>query len=326
MGGYLRLLHRPRKRDILALPIEKIYPDPMHRLPPLNGLRAFEATARLRSMKRAADELGVTPGAVSQLIRRLEERLNKPLFRRANRALVLTEAGQMFFPAVRHAFGEIDGATRRLELESFAGTRNLSVSVPPAFAAMWLVPRLGRFRDRHPTIDLRIITTRTLANFGPDGVDAAIRHGLGRYKGLRSDRITPAVLIPVASPDLLAPLDRHPRSPADLLDLPLLHGADRQEWAFWFEAHGIADPGPAIARGSSFDDQILLIRAAASGQGAALATEALVEPEFAAGTLVRLLETQWPQDHAYWLVCPESVVNQPRIRAFREWLLSESAR
>jgi LysR family glycine cleavage system transcriptional activator len=324
MAGYLRPRRAPHKRHILAPSIQKIYPERMHRLPPLNGLRAFEATARLRSMKRAADELGVTPGAVSQLIRRLEERLNKPLFRRTNRALVLTEAGQMFFPAVRHAFGEIDDATRRLELESFAGRRSLSVSVPPAFAAMWLVPRLGRFRERHPTIDLRIVTSRALANFGPDGVDAAIRHGLGRYKGLRSDRIASAVLIPVASPTL-ASLSRRPVSPAGLLELPLLHGGDRQEWALWFEAQGVPDPGPAIARGGSFDDQILLIRAAASGQGVALATEALVEPELAAGTLVRLLEAAWPQEHAYWLVCPESVVNQPRIRAFRDWLLSEIA-
>lgn len=322
----MRPRHPRRKRDILALSIEKIYPERMHRLPPLNGLRAFEATARLRSMKRAADELGVTPGAISQLIRRLEERLNKPLFRRANRALVLTEAGQMFFPAVRHAFGEIDGATRRLELESFAGTRSLSISVPPAFAAMWLVPRLARFHERHPTIDLRIVTSRALANFGPDGVDVAIRHGLGRYKGLRSDRITAAVLIPVASPKLLASPERCSLSPTGLLELPLLHGADRQEWALWFESQGISDPGPAIARGSSFDDQILLIRAAASGQGAALATEALVEPELAAGTLVRLLEAGWPQEQAYWLVSPESIVNQPRIRAFRDWLLSETGR
>src|SRR5579872_1148443 len=150
----------------------------MPNLPPLNALRAFEATARHLSMKRAADELGVTPGAVSQLVRLLEERLGLHLFQRANRGLRLTEAGQAYAVPLHHAFRQIADATRQVERSE---GRKLTVSAPPAFAASWLVPRLGRFRARHPEISLRIGTTRGLADFTTDGVDVAIRHGLGRY-------------------------------------------------------------------------------------------------------------------------------------------------
>ena len=173
-------------------------------LPPLNALRAFEASARHLSMKEAAAELSVTPGAVSQLVRGLEQRLGTQLFRRGNRSLVLTEAGQNYFAPIRHAFRQIGEATRRLRALPNAGV--LTVSAPPAFAASWLVPRLGRFRARHADIELNIATTRGLANFAADGVDVAIRHGLGRYPGLRCDRIASIAMIPVCSPRLLASL------------------------------------------------------------------------------------------------------------------------
>src|SRR3954464_4690501 len=146
----------------------------MPRLPPMNALRAFEATARHLSMKEAAVELAVTPGAVSQLVRGLEERLGTRLFLRANRSITLTEAGQAYFVPIRHAFRQIGEATRRLNAMPRAGM--LTVSAPPAFAASWLVPRLGRFSDRHPDIELSITTTRRLADFSVEGVDLAIRH------------------------------------------------------------------------------------------------------------------------------------------------------
>jgi LysR family transcriptional regulator, glycine cleavage system transcriptional activator len=134
----------------------------MPSLPPLNSLRAFEAAARHLSMKEAAGELAVTPGAVSQLVRGLEERLGTRLFRRANRSLALTEAGQAYFAPIRHAFRQIGEATRRLQAMPQAGM--LTVSAPPAFAASWLVPRLGLFSTRHPDIELSIVTTRRLAS------------------------------------------------------------------------------------------------------------------------------------------------------------------
>jgi LysR family glycine cleavage system transcriptional activator len=296
----------------------------MPALPPLNALRAFEAAARHLSMKEAAAELSVTPGAVSQLVRGLEARVGIELFRRGNRSLVLTEAGQSYFAPIRHAFRQIGEATRRLRALPNAGV--LTVSAPPAFAASWLVPRLGRFRARHADIELNVTTTRGLANFAADGVDVAIRHGLGRYPGLRCDRIAGIAMIPVCSPRLLASLPERPRRPADLLGLPLLHDLERQDWALWFQGQGVADIGHTVSSGISFDDQMLLIRAAESHQGIALVTETLARPELERGGLVRVLDVAWRQEFAYWLVCPRATAEQPKTVAFRDWLISESAR
>ena len=294
----------------------------MARPPPLNALRAFEAAARHLSMKQAADELAVTPGAISQLVRGLEQQLGTVLFRRGNRSLTLTEAGQSYFVPIRHAFRQINEATRRLQATPDAGM--LTVSAPPAFAASWLVPRLGRFRTRHADIELNIATTRSLANFGTDGVDLAIRHGLGSYPGLRCDRIATIAMVPVCSPHFLASLaKRRPRRPADLLGLSLLHDAERQDWALWFQAQGVADLDHTASNGISFDDQTLLIRAATSHQGIALVTETLALPELDHGSLVRVLDVAWPQEFSYWLACPRATADQPKIAAFRDWLLGE---
>jgi len=290
-------------------------------LPPLNALRAFEATARHLSMKLAADELGVTPGAISQLVRLLEDRLGTRLFERANRGLRLTETGRTYAVPLRHAFRQIAEATHQVRR---AEGRRLTVSAPPAFAVSWLVPRLGRFRERHPDIALRVGTTRGLANFGADGVDVAIRHGLGHYPGLRCDRIAAIAMIPVCSPAFLAALPAVPRVPADLAGLPLLHDAERQEWAVWFQANAVAATGAAGTDGLSFDDQTLVIRAAASGQGIGLVTEALARPELDAGTLVRVLDCAWPQEFAYWLVSPRGMADHRNVAAFRTWVLDEA--
>jgi len=293
-------------------------------LPPLNALRAFEAAARHLSMKEAAAELSVTPGAISQLVRGLEQRLGTPLFRRGNRSLVLTEAGQNYFAPIRHAFRQIGEATRRLRAQPNASV--LTVSAPPAFAAAWLVPRLGRFRTRHADIELNIATTRGLANFAADGVDVAIRHGLGRYPGLRCDRIDSIAMVPVCSPRLFTSLRDRPRQPGDLLRLPLLHDGERQDWALWFQAHDVADIGHAASSGISFGDQRLVCRAAASHQGGALVSETLARSELEQGRLVRVLEVAWPQEFSYWLVCPRATAEQPKIVTFRDWLISESVR
>jgi LysR family glycine cleavage system transcriptional activator len=189
------------------------------------------------------------------------------------------------------------------------------------------VPRLGGFRARHADIELNIATTRRLANFDADGVDVAIRHGLGSYPGLRCDRIATIAMIPVCSPRFLASLaKRRPQRPADLLGLALLHDAERQDWALWFQAQGVADLGHAASSGISFDDQMLLIRAAASHQGIALVTETLARAELDQGGLVRVLDVAWPQEFSYWLVCPRATADQPKIAAVRDWLLPEGRR
>jgi LysR family glycine cleavage system transcriptional activator len=292
-------------------------------LPPLNALRAFEAVARLGSMKEAAEELAVTPGAISQQIALLEDRIGMRLFQRLTRSLELTEAGRTYFSPIRVAFRQIEEATRRVT--AISEGRILTLSAPPAFATAWLVPRLGDFHRSHPEIDLRVVTSRVLADFEADGIDVAIRHGLGRWKGLRSDRIAAVHLIPVCSKALLRGRCRPTRA-EDLVVLPLLHDAQRRDWPLWFQAHGVHPIPKEALSGPSLDDQMLLIQAAASGQGVALVTEVLARPELARRKLVKAIELAWPQEFAYWLVYPDANAAQSKIAAFRQWMLVQSAR
>jgi LysR family transcriptional regulator, glycine cleavage system transcriptional activator len=287
-----------------------------HRLPPLNALRAFEATARHLSVKAAADELSVTPGAVSQLLKSLEGSLGVTLFQRVNRGIFLTEAGQSYLPPVRNAFRQIAEATRRITASSDG--RVLTVSTTPSFAAAWLVPRLKDFQDAHPDIDLQISATKALTDFSRDGVDVAVRHGLGRYAGLHSERIFAIELLAVAAPGLLARLGM-PKSPRQLVRWPHVHDADRKDWHLWFQAQGIEDIG--APRGPAFDDSNLLRQAVLAEQGAGLLPGAIVASDLAEGRLVRLADIVWPEDFAYYLVYPEAFHDRPKVAAFRSWLM-----
>lgn len=292
-----------------------------HQLPPLNALRAFEATARHLSVKNAADELCVTPGAVSQLIKTLEVHLGVPLFRRVNRGIFLTDVGQAYLPPVRNAFRQISDATRRVAVPEDTGI--LTVSATPFFASAWLVPRLKGFQDAHPEIDLQVVSSTALADFSRDGVDVAIRHGLGRYPGLSSQRVLTVEIVPVAAPALVERLGM-PETPADLARWPRVNDAERKAWALWFEAQGIEAARPA--RGPSFDDSGLLLKAVLAGQGAALLPAAVVADDLAGGRLVQLSEVSWLEDFAYYLVCPENNHDRPKVAAFRAWILAEASR
>jgi LysR family glycine cleavage system transcriptional activator len=287
-----------------------------HQLPPLNALRAFEATARHLSVKNAADELCVTPGAVSQLVKTLELHLGVQLFRRVNRGVFLTDAGQAYLPPVRNAFRQISDATQKVAVPAETGL--LTVSATPFFASAWLVPRLKSFQDAHPDIDLQVLTSNALADFSRDGVDVAIRHGMGQYPGLASQRVLTVEMVPVAAPALVVEYGK-PKKPADLLQWPRVNDADRKGWRLWFEAQGIEDAGPA--RGPSFDDAGLLLQAVLAGQGAALLPAAMMAPEIARGRLVQLSKATWLEDFAYYLVCPEGSRDRPKVAAFRDWLL-----
>lgn len=288
-------------------------------LPPLNGLRAFEAAARHLSIKQAADELCVTPSAVSQSLKVLEDRLGTALFHRVNRGIFLTEAGQSYLPAVRNAFRQIAEATARIAKNS--ESRILTVSTTAFFAAAWLVPRLSDFEQRHPEIELRVLTSRTLANFARDGVDIAVRHGAGRYPGLCSEHLLAMDVAPVAAPDLVTRRGR----PDDraLARWPHVHDAERRGWQMWFEAHGVEDfPAP---RGPSFDDTGLLLQAVLAGRGAGLLPAAMVSPEVETGRLVQLAEPALLEDFAYYLVYPEANVGRASVAAFRSWVLEQTA-
>jgi LysR family transcriptional regulator, glycine cleavage system transcriptional activator len=287
-----------------------------YKLPPLNALRAFEATARHLSVKNAADELCVTPGAVSQLLKTLELHLGVALFRRVNRGVFLTDAGQNYLPAVRNAFRQITEATRRVA--TAADTGILTVSVTPFFAGAWLVPRLKDFQSAHPEIDLQILSGKGLVDFSRDGVDAAVRHGLGRYPGLVSEHLFAVEMVPVAAPALV---ERFfiPASAADLTRWPHVHDADRKEWHLWFQAQGIDDIGPA--HGPAFDDSGVLLNAVLAGQGAGLVPVAMAALDLAEGRLVKLANVALPEAYAYYLIYPGANGERPKVAAFRRWIL-----
>ena len=285
-------------------------------MPSLNGLRAFEATARHLSMKLAAEELCVTPSAVSQLLKGLESDLGTSLFRRDNRAIALTEAAQILLPPVRNAFRLITDASERVRGDPDGGL--LTVSVAPFFAESWLVPRLGDFHADHPDLDLRIIATTTLANLASGEADVAIRHGLGSYRGMVSDLLMAPPVIPVAAPVLLERLGR-PAGAAALVDWPKIHDADRGGWAMWFASQGVDDP--SSVRGPSFDDPALLRSAVLAGQGAGLLPAPLVESYIDDGRLVAVGPQAEIAEFAYYLVVPRANVSRANIAAFRAWIL-----
>ncbi len=295
----------------------------MDKLPPLNALKAFDAAARHLSVKLAAEELCVTPGAVSQMLKTLESHLGVRLFERVPRGIYLTDAGRDYLPAIRNAFRQIAEASRRVAASTDAGV--LTVSVTPFFASAWLVPRMASFQDANPEIDLQIVTSSALVDFSRSGVDVAVRHGLGRYAGLRSDRVVTVEMVVVAAPSLVVRLGR-PKRAADLACWPQVHDAERKGWSLWFQTHGVDEV--RAPRGPSFDDTSLLLKAVASGQGAGLLPAAMVANDIASGELIQLLDAAQMEDFAYYLVCPEHKQAQPKIAAFREWMLrsAQSAR
>ena len=297
------------------------------RLPPLNALRAFEAAARHLSFAKAAAELHVTPAAVSHQVKALEEQLGVMLFRRLNKAVLLTDAGQRALPGMREAFDRLAETVERVRARR--DDDRLTVSVAPSFGAKWLVPRLDRFRAAHPEIEIRIDGSTQLVDFAREDVDVAIRYGPGRYPGLRVDRLLQDEVSPVCSPRLCAgppPLG----VPADLRRHTLLHvdWAMRDptwpDWRMWLLAAGLRDVDST--RGPKFNQSSLAIEAAIAGQGVALGERALVAGDLAVGRLVRPFELSVPATFAYYVVAPEAAADRPKVAAFRDWALAEAAR
>ncbi len=232
------------------------------RLPPLNAVKAFEAAARHLSFTRAAEELFVTQAAVSHQIKALEDFLGLKLFRRKNRSLLLTEEGQSYFLDIKDIFTQLSDATDRLLARSAVGS--LTVSMSPSFAIQWLVPRLAKFSEKNPDIDVRIKAVDAEFSALSDDVDVAIYYGQGNWPGLRADKLRNEVLIPVCSPMLLngpKPLEK----PADLKYHTLLHDMSRHDWQAWFRQCGVTDVN--VNQGPIFSHSSLVLQAAAHGQG-----------------------------------------------------------
>ncbi len=286
------------------------------RLPPLNALKAFEAAARPLSFTRAAEELFVTQAAVSHQIKALEEFLGIKLFRRRNRALLLTEEGQSYFLDIKDIFSAIMDATDKLVARSAKGS--LTVTLQPSFAIQWLVPRLVRFSERHPEIDVRIKAVDMDEGSLSDDVDVAIYYGRGHWPGLRSYKLHTEYLMPVCSPLLLAS-GRPLRTPQDLAWHTLLHDGSRRDWHNWLKLVGVELPN--VNQGPIFSHSSMVIQAAVHGQGVALGHSVLSQPEIEAGRLVCPFEQVLVSNNAYYLVCQESQAELGKITAFRDWML-----
>ena len=298
--------------------------DQRRRLPPLNALRAFEAAARHLNFSRAADELLVTPGAVSQQIQNLEDYVGAPLFRRTPKGLLLTDAAQTSLPALREAFDRLAEAASLLT--AAVDGRRLTLTAAPSFAAKWLVPRLGLFERAHPEVDVWLSAGMELVDLAAGEVDVAIRYGGGRYPGLEVRRLMTETVIPVASPALLAehPLD----DPTDLKAHILLHDGSPDpddscpDWPMWLAARGLR--GVDGNRGPRFNQSSLVIEAAMNGRGVALAKRTLAQADLDAGRLIAPLQIATAVDFAYYLVHPKAKGRLPQVKAFIGWIEAEA--
>ncbi|MGY4208548.1 LysR family glycine cleavage system transcriptional activator [Burkholderia sp. PvR073] len=287
------------------------------RFPPLNALRAFEAAARHLNFRLAADELGVTQGAVAQQVRHLEDVVEVQLFRRLPRGLALTREGLEYFSSVQRALQIISDATDALGQRPTV----LAVSTTPSFASKWLIPRLSDFGRLHPDIEVRVIADERLASFRADGVDIAIRLSKPPFPaGLAAELLAPLDIFAVASPKLL---DGGPpiRTPADLSTHALLHDA-HDLWPEFIEklgGKGRADP----TKGPRFSQSLLAIDAAVAGQGIALTSEPLVERDIAEGRLRRVFDFSFPMSLGFYVVFPQANAHSEALQAMRRWLFAQ---
>ncbi len=294
------------------------------RLPPLTALRAFEAAARRMSFAKAAEELSVTPAALSYQIKQLEEHLGVQLFRRMNRAVALTEAGRMLRPGVAEGFGSLRAAVRALDALRADG--GLVVTAGPAFTAKWLAPRIFHFIERRPDIEVRIVAALRVLDLERDGVDAAIRFALRVEPGQFAELLIRDRMTPLCAPALAERL----RSPADLAAAPLIHDDSMAalgwspEWRDWFAAAGVETAERRRALRFSNADQALA--AAAEGGGVALGRVSLADAELRQGRLVAPFDLAIDPEAHFHFVCPTGAEDRPAMAAFRGWLREELVR
>ena len=307
------------------------------RFPPLNALRAFEAAARHLSFKKAAQELHVTPGAVSHQVKLLEEHLGVALFKRLTRALELTTEAHAMLPKVREGLDALHAAVARVK--DRGDVRSLTVVAPPNFATRWLMPRLSRFTEAHPELELHVASRQAMVDTMADGslvvpeVDndapvAMVRFGTGHYPGARVQPVFNAVYVPVCSPRLMK--GPHAlRTPQDLRHHTLIHDASvveegaRPSWNDWLQSVGVTDID--ATRGPHFGDAALALAAAIEGMGVTLAMKPLVDTEIEARRLVVPFDISAPTSYSYYLVTPEAGSENRALTSFSEWLLEESA-
>jgi LysR family glycine cleavage system transcriptional activator len=299
---------------------------PIDRLPPLTALRAFDAVARKLSFARAAEELHVTKAAVAQQVRALEQEVGAPLVERSGRGLALTEAGAAGAPGLEEGFAILARAARAMR--EAKGRRFLVINSSPSFAATWLVGRIGKFKSRHPEIDVLLDANPTEDTLDSSTTDALIRWGAGDFPGLATTLLFKEDVFPVCSPDIISsetPL----RSPEDLVGRTLLHlewSPAYPSWPTWSDWLKAAGAGTVEAgHGVWFNNMAMAIRAAVQGQGVALSSFAIAADELAAGRLVAPFSTSVSTPFGYYFLCRPEDAQMPRIKALLDFLVEEAA-
>ncbi len=297
------------------------------RIPPLKALWAFESAARHLSFSKASEELFVTPGAISQQVKLLEDFLGIPLFRRMHRRIRLTDAGQSLLPGLQDGFNRIGTAVS--DVKSMNLNRPITISVAPSFASKWLVPRLGLLRDKHPDIDIRIDNTMEVVDLAHSDIDIGIRFGGGNYPDMQVDLLFCEEIFPVCSQSLISeyPL----KHPSDLKHYHLLHygtgnldlGAGWPDWKMWLMAAGASEVDSS--HGSIFYQQELLIQAALDGQGVALVGSVSVSDDLMSGRLIKPFELTFPLEFSYYFVSTRAKAQWPDIVAVRNWIFKEAS-
>jgi LysR family transcriptional regulator, glycine cleavage system transcriptional activator len=299
---------------------------PIDRLPPLTALRAFEAVARKLSFARAAEELHVTKAAVAQQVRALEQEIGAPLVERSGRGLALTEAGAAGAPGLAEGFATLARAARAMR--EAKGRRFLVINSSPSFAATWLVGRIGKFKTRHPEIDVLLDANPTEDTLDSSTTDAMIRWGAGDFPGLATTLLFKEDVFPVCSPKLVGG-DKALRSPEDLARHTLLHlewssaYPSWPTWSDWLKAAGATNV--EARHGVWFNNMAMAIRAAVQGQGVALTSFAIAADELAAGRLLAPFSTSVSTPFGYYFLCRREDAQAPRIKALLDFLIEEAA-
>ena len=294
----------------------------------LNALRAFEASARHQSFSLAAQELNVTPAAVGQLVRTLEDWLGSPLFVRSTSGrarLVTTEVAEQALPDIRAGLERLAVGLERLRSGSAGGV--LTVTVSPAFAAKWLLPRIERFQAAWPETDLRLDTSLKPVDFVAQRIDVGVRYGRGLWPGLAAEKLMDEEVYPVCAPALLATATL--QAPGDLRGQVLIHDQSVDtstgfaSWQAWLRHAGVQ--GVPTDRGLRINNSAAVLQAAIDGQGVALARSVMAPDDLAAGRLVRLFpQVRLESALAYYVVYRPECIAQPKVAAFRDWLLREA--
>lgn len=291
---------------------------------PLNALRSFESSARHLSFVKAAEELSVTPAAISHQVKKLEEFLGFPLFLRQSRGLLLVDSGQILLAELGEVFLQLDKAMERVIDNDSHGT--LTISVAPAFAVLWLIPRLQKFYAQHPDIDLRISTSLGLIDFQRDDFDAVIRLGHGDWFGLETIKLFDESVTPMCSPRLLEGPNAI-TSVDDLLNHVLLHNhsmdydPNAPTWESWLIAAGASSVDPTHGTHFSLPDHGL--QAAIDGAGVVLGWSKLSEPDIAAGRVVKPFSLSLPLQSSFYLCYPQQYSLRPNIVILRNWIMQE---